>query len=388
MKKRGTRNAERGILTLLLASLLPAGCSRETKPLEAAQAPVAVRTIQMERAPIDEIYEATGTVRARNTAVIASKVPGYIQQIRVNAGDRVAAGQVLVVLAAQDLDAQVARAQAAAAAAASGVAEAEKSRLAAQAAAQLTATTHRRYQDLLAKRAVSQQEFDEAEARYRSAAATQEMSSASVERARSSQQQAEAELRATRVTRGYAGITAPFAGIVTEKRMDAGSLAMPGQPLLVIEQSSGFRFEAAVEERLAGTVRPGTPARVVIEATGFAGDGRVSEVVPSVDPGSRSFIAKIDVPLASGLRSGLFGRASFVTGRREAISIPTAAVVTNGQLQSVYVADGKVARQRLVSLGTRGGDRVEVLSGLAPGERLIISDPARLRDGVPIEVQP
>lgn len=377
------------VLAVAGSVLLLAGCGADRQSVStAAGSPIAVKTAVIEPVAFDEVYEAPGTVRARRSATIASKVVGYIQEMRVNAGDRVRAGQVLAVLAAQDLDAQVARATAARLAAQSAVLEAEKARAAAQSGAAFAEATYQRYQMLLDKRAISRQEFEEAESRYKSAVANQEMAAAAIARARAGQGQAEAELEGAKVMRGYAVLSAPFAGVISEKRMDAGSLAMPGQPLLILEQAGDFRLEATVEESRIAAVQLGDQVRVAVEALGTTVEGRVSEIVPAVDAASRAFLVKIDLPGGAALRdlrSGQFGRAAFRIGRRQAMSVPEAAVRRYGQLQSVFVSENGTARQRLVTLGPQSGGRVEVLSGLNPGERVVVTNVAALRDGARLE---
>jgi len=117
-------------------------------------------------------------------------------------------------------------------------------------------------------------------------------------------------------------------------------------------------------------------------------DGRVAELIPAADPASRSVIVKLDLPADLPLRSGMFGRARFPAGERKALVVPAAAVVERGQLSSLFVvgADG-VARLRLVTLGERHGERVEVLSGLTPGERIVVEGGDGLADGSRVDVR-
>jgi multidrug efflux pump subunit AcrA (membrane-fusion protein) len=114
---------------------------------------------------------------------------------------------------------------------------------------------------------------------------------------------------------------------------------------------------------------------------------RVVEVVPSVDAAARTGTVKIDLPSLPDLRSGLFGRALFDTGGRKVLTVPGAGVMERGQLQSVYVAENNIAHMRLVTIGTRGEDKVEVLSGLNQGDRVVVPIPNGLADGAPIEVR-
>jgi membrane fusion protein, multidrug efflux system len=370
---------------------LLAACSQEKPaPAAASAPPISVKTEVVHAVEMGDTFQAPGTVRARTSAVISARVPGYVQDLKVKAGDTVRAGQTLVVLQSQDLDAQVARAKAAQQAAGSGITEAEKARAAAESNAQLAATTLQRYKTLLDKKSVSQQEFDEVEARYKGAAANLEMANAAIQRVRAGEQQAQAEVKAAEVMRGYSVLAAPFSGVVTEKRVEPGSLAMPGQPLLVLEQGGDFRLEATVEEARIAAIKLGDPVRVSIESMSEI-QGRVSEMVPAVDAASRAFLVKIDLPHPKSpadarlLRSGLFGRATFAHGSRKAIAVPENNVRSYGQLTSVYVVADGLARQRLVTLGARSGDQVEILSGLSEGDRLVVSPPPALRDGSRVE---
>jgi membrane fusion protein, multidrug efflux system len=130
-------------------------------------------------------------------------------------------------------------------------------------------------------------------------------------------------------------------------------------------------------------IRKGDPVRIVLEAANKAElQGRVSEIVPSADPATRTTIVKVDLPKASSLRSGLFGRAFLAYGERSVISVPRELVVQRGQLISVYVLDEKIVRQRLIKLGKSLGDRVEVVAGLQNGDLLIVEPREKLIDGM------
>jgi RND family efflux transporter MFP subunit len=189
------------------------------------------------------------------------------------------------------------------------------------------------------------------------------------------------------VMRSYAEIRAPFAGIVTEKKVEQGQMATPGTPLLTIEQASGFRLEASVEESLLGSVRRGQSVSVVLDAVGQTLDGRVDEVVPVVDPASRTFLVKVAIPSKPGVRSGVYGRLLIPRGSQEALVVPKDAVVERGQLHSVFVAENGIARSRMVTVGRRQQGNVQILSGLQPGEKVVHPRPAGLQDGSKVEVR-
>jgi RND family efflux transporter MFP subunit len=332
-------------------------------------------------------YEVTGTVRARTTTSISAKVMGYVRQVNAQVGDHVRAGQTLVTIEAQDLEAHYRGAEAGVEEARAAMPEVESAVAAAKAQLELAQATFRRMQDLFNKRSISNQEFDEAVAKRKAAEANYEMAVSKRSQLRAKIAQAEQERTAARVTRSYATITAPFAGIVTAKSVEPGTLATPGTPLLTIEQQGGFRLEAPVEEARLGSIRVGMPVTVSIESLDRTIQARVSEIVPAVDPASRSYTVKIDLPASPQLRSGLFGRARFAQGSRQVLAVPASAVAERGQLRAVMVAENGVARTRLITTGERLGEQVEVLSGLTPGEKVIAPAPANLADGARGEVR-
>ena len=183
----------------------------------------------------------------------------------------------------------------------------------------LARVTHKRFEDLLAKASVSQQESDESQARFKSAGAALDMAVSKRRQAVARRSQAEAELDAARVALGYATLSAPFAGLVTERRADPGSVATPGAPLLTVEREGNLRLETSIDESRLGLVRIGEQVEVEIGGLNRTVRGRVAETVPSIDAATRSFTAKIDLPSVPGLRAGMFGRAAF---RRSASARP------------------------------------------------------------------
>lgn len=354
----------------------------------AAAAPVAVSVVASESQTWPSIYEATGTVRARTSAAISAKWMGYVREVKIQTGDRVREGQLLVTLDARDLDTGLARARAGREEAVRAIPEADSGVAAAKANLDLAQVTFGRMQDLFRKKSVTNQEFDEASARLKAAQAGYDMARARRTQLNSKLAQADEEVRSAEVARSYAEISAPFAGIVTAKQVEPGILATPGAPLLTIEREGAYRLEASVEESHLGAIRVGQLVSVALDNTDRPIDARVSEIVPSVDASSRTYIVKIDLPASPTLRSGLFGRARFPLGSKTALTIPAAAVSERGQLLSVMVADGGFAHTRLVTTGERFKDRIEVLSGISEGEKIVFPLPPELADGARVEVRP
>ncbi len=367
---------------------LAISCGHQQPPAAAPEAPpLRVRTLVIESSEWPGIYEAVGTVRARTAAALSSKIMGYVQEVKVQAGDAVRAGQLLILLDSRDLDAARRQAEAALNEAKSAIAEVDNAVAAARAQLELAQVTFRRMKELHEKRSVSEQEFDEAAAKVRMAEANHQMALSRRRQLEEKIGQATEALRSAEIMRGYAEIRAPFDGVIIEKMIDPGALAAPGAPLLTIERTGAFRLEARLEESMLAQVRAGRAVEVELEALGRTIQARVSEVVPAVDPASRAFLVKIDLPNLPELRSGLFGRARFRTAPRRVLAIPAEAIVRRGQVQSVFLVEDGRARTRLISTGEQRDSEVEVLTGLAPSETLIVPVPAGLADGRKVEVE-
>lgn len=374
--------------TMLAVVLSGCGSKPELKTgSEVSSAPVAVSIVTAAKTDWPSIYEATGTVHAKTTVQISARVMAYVRDVRVSAGDPVRAGQTLVTLDAQDLEARERQADAAQNEVRATAAEADQAIQSAKVNLELAQTTFRRMKELFDKRSLSNQEFDEASARVRAAQASFDMAQARRVQVSAKLAQTEQETRSAQIQRGYSLLASPVSGVVTAKNVEPGNLAVPGAALLTIEREGGYRFEAAVEESHLSAVRNGQSVNVTLDALAQPVTGTVTEIVPAVDPASRSGLVKIDLPGAPGIRSGLFGKASFSFGSRTTIVAPANAVSQRGQMSWVFVARNGRAEARIVTLGERRGDQAEVLSGLAPEERLIAPVPPSLADGSRIEVR-
>ena len=377
------------VFSIPFLALLLVGCGeapRETRST-GSRPPVSVETVAAAAEDWPSVYETTGTVRARTSAVISARLMGYVREVKVQAGDHVRQGQLLVSLDAQDLDTGSRRAEAARDEVRAAVPEADSGVAAAKANLDLAQATFRRMKELYDKKSISDHEFDEASAQVKSAQAGYDMARAKRTQLDAKLAQAAAEVRGAELNRGYAEVTAPFAGVITAKSVDPGTLATPGAPLMTIEREGAWRLEADVEESHLEAIRLGQPVSVTLDGIGQPIEARVSEIVPAVDASSRSYIVRIDLPPLAGIRSGLFGRAGFPLGHRSVTTIPAAAVIERGPLQSVMVADNGIARTRLITAGLKDKDRIEVLSGLNAGDQVIFPIPPGLADGAPVRVE-
>jgi multidrug efflux pump subunit AcrA (membrane-fusion protein) len=396
VKEEGMNKIAITIIALLALSAAACGKHEEV----AAEKPVVVQGIgvaPVAASAVKDYYEATGTVRSKTATVIAAKIMGTVTSLRVREGDHVSAGQVLLEIDNREAAAQVAKSNAGYQQAQAGLPEIEESinaaksaQSSAEAAKRLADATLARYQALLERKSVSPQEFDEVKMRQEVARADAaraadvlKMMAAKKQQVLAQIEQGKADVANAQVHLSYSRIVSPVTGRVTQKQIEPGATVTPGAPLLTIEDSSRYRLEAVVEESQLARIRMGQPVEVRIDALGMDNaPGTVTEIVPSADSMSRSVTVKIDLPARQLLRSGLYGTARFASGERQAIMIPQKALVQQGQLTSVFVIDENgIARLRLIKTGRADGDRIEILSGLNPGERIAVEGISKLREG-------
>jgi multidrug efflux system membrane fusion protein len=354
------------------AAALPARASRAADDPPLALASVAVAPATAPRAAGHD-----GVVEALRQTVVAAQVPGAIVALQVKVGDRVRAGQVLL-----RLDARAAEQQA-------GAADAQVQ--AARAAQEVATKEFERQKLLHQKDYISQAALDRAEAQYRSSLA------------QAAAQQATAG--AARTESGFFTVKAPYDGIVSEVAVVLGDMAMPGRPLLTVYDPAALRVTAAVPQTVALRIGTGAAVQAELPAAGTAGTtgkgaalagntgGRIQplrwQVLPALDAATHTVQVRLDLPAGTAAAPGMFARVwlpgATGTGTGQGadaprLAVPARAVVRRAELTGVYVIapDGRPLL-RQVRLGPASGDQVEVLSGLAAGERVALDPQAAAR---------
>jgi len=360
----------RPVLFLLLFSLALAGCEDKTDAGKALQRKeirgAALAEVKAQDWP--EIVEVAGTVKARTISLVSSRVMGTVTSVLVNDGDRVKKGQLLLTIDDSDMAQRALGAEA-------GLIEARKGLGAAKEHLELMEATYARYKNLHDAKAVSGQEFDTISRQRNTARLEAERMEGAVKRAG-------AAAREAAVMKGFTKIIAPADGVVSGKKIDAGSMASPGVPLLVIEDDSSYLIEADIDEGLSGKITEGSILKARIDSIERDLEAKITEVAPSMEPLTRTFRVKAAIK-EDGLRTGQYARVFLPIGMRQAITAPREAVVSRGQLTGLYVVDEKgKAVYRLVRLGRPLEDgRVEIISGLSAGERIIASGAEQAFDG-------
>ena len=345
------------LLTLLLALT---GCGRPAGGEETAvsEARRAVRVARVESQTLADELAVSGLLVARDEATVGAELAGNrVAQVRVDRGDLVRKGQVLVVLDATLIEAQLGQLDARVAEAKAAVADAE--------------ARSRRADALERAGATSSADRETLGFGLESARAALQASTA---------QQAELRTRLERLT-----IRAPASGRVIERNVWTGEIAGGGTPMLRIAVDDEIELDAEVPEHELSRLRVGGAARVVLPS-GETVPGEIRRIDPDVDPAEKLGRARIALPQHPGLRSGGFARALIAHDERSSPMAPEAALrfSTDGESVLTVDAEGKVKSVR-VKTGARSGGRVELLEGPAAGERVIVGGAAFVLEGDAVE---
>ena len=352
------------VTTLAVAAALAgAACGSNAQSSPAAARAIPVRIALVETRDIDQTLTLTGTLRPRTQAQVSAEVGGRLVRVLRDDGDRVRAGETIALLDPTDYRLAHDRARA-------GLQVAEANRAHAQA-------EEERAQNLLRTGGITDKDRLAAQVNL-------QVSEASVAQAR-----AEAAIAAAQ--QGRAAVRAPFAGRIARRLADPGTMIGAGAPLFTVVDDSVFELRASVPSASYNAIKVGAPVQVTVDsAPGLPISGRVARVTPLVDERNRSFEVVIEVPGNAALVGGLFARATVSVGKvAGAIVVPPGALIrdASGQSAEVWVVSGSGADKRTVAVGAELPDGVQVTSGLAPGERVVVDPPAALAPGAPIAVQ-
>jgi len=349
------------------ALFLLTGCGNKENKNVGEISLTGLTTEKISPVTVDSYYKTSGTVKSTDTSVISPIIMGKVTSVRVKEGDKVSKGQLLLTIDSRDISQKLAGALA-------GIGEAEK---AAQAEAKnlaMQTKTYNRYSGLYDDKAISKQEFDTIKT-------GKDVAKLNYERAMLSVQRARAGYNELKVYQSYAAITSPISGVVSQKNIDTGSTAIPGQPVLVITSNGTNEINADIAENLLSEIKVGTSA--TIESDGKTYASKITAVVPTVDPVSRKFKVKL---ASAGLISGNYTTVKIPVAKKQTMLVSTEAVVQKGELTGVYVVDkDKILSYRLVKTGEIYGNKTEILSGLDYGETIVVKGAEKAVDGGKIE---
>lgn len=385
--------------------VLAISCSHEQDKKEApsfTSFPGKVSVLKVETSKIKLFYEAVGTIKARTSTILSSKVQGHVKKINVREGDKVKAGNLLIIIDDRGIKAKLGQARAIHESAlnslneiTTGIRQARTNKKQSEAQLDLARSTSKRFEKLFKELAISKQELDTVRAKLRVAeeevnAATQRIEQllSRKKQVHASIEQAKSGVEEAGVMMSHTKILAPFDGVIIKKYLGVGGLASPGLPLLSLENPEGFHLEVNVNEEFAKDVRPGREVDVIIDAVGEKKiKGTVSTIIPSANALSRTFKVKIALPYVETLKTGMYGKAMCSIGEKDGILIPGKALIRRGQLEQVFtVGKDSFVRMRLVKVGKIFGNNLEILTGLRQGDTIIVDVPNGLKDGYKVEI--
>lgn len=307
----------------------------------------SLASVVVEYREVEMGYPAEAVVEAVSQATVAAQVQGRVTEVKVDVGDRVRRGDVLMRIDGREAAQGVAGAQA-------GVAQAQAELANARASFERT-------KNLFERKFVSQSALDTAQSAYRSA---------------------EAQVKAAQASRGQAGTTqsfttvlSPIDGIVSQRHTELGEMATPGKPLLTLHDPSDLRVTAEVPQHKLDAVRSSMRAKVEFPESGRWVEAKSLTLLPTADARTHSVRVRVDLPpKTEGVVPGLFARVHFLTGQARKLVVPAQAVLRRGEVTAVYVMDDKGApRLRQVRLGEEAANgSVEILAGVSAGERVAL----------------
>lgn len=285
---------------------------------------------------VEQSYPAEAVVEAVHQATLAAQTSGRLVEVKVDAGDQVKAGELLMRIDAR---------------------EAHEAVMAARARLDNARANLHRSRELLAQKFISQAALDQTEAAWKTA---------------------QAQARQANVSSSHALIKAPFSGVIASRLAEAGEMASPGRPLLRIFEPGDLRVVASIPQYKLAEIQQASTARVELPGAQWLDVSRV-EILPTVDNSSHTVRVRLYLhkPPANVV-PGLFARAHFITGNVEKLTAPASSIVRRNELTAVYILDGQgQPRLRQVRLGSRFADgSLEILSGVHPGERIVL-DPLK-----------
>lgn len=321
-------------LVSLLAGVMPASISFATDaPKGIPGREGATTSVVLQLREVDLSFPVEATVEAVHQATVAAQVAGRVTELRVDAGQRVKQGDVLMRLDTRE--------------AAGADASARASLAQAEAAYERTRNLH-------ARKFVSQAALDQAAAAWKAAQGTAGTAQAVL---------------------SHGAVLAPMAGLVAQRHIEVGEMAAPARPLVTVFDPKSLRVIASLPQYKLAELKKAGRARIEFPESGTWVDALRVEILPTVDARSHTATARLYLPESiENVVPGLYARAHFTIGRVRKLTVPAAAVLRRGELTAVYVLDDKGARLRQVRLGEAvPGGELEVLAGVGPGERVSLA---------------
>jgi RND family efflux transporter MFP subunit len=358
-------------------------------------AAITVAIARAELHPLEDSLTVAGAFKAFQDVDVHAKVAGYIRTIYVDVGSRVKDGQILAILEVPELAAQLSGARAATRRAEDEVRRAEGDLQRAKSIHTAAHAMYARMKQASEQNAglVAQQELDNEQAKDLEAEAGVSSAEAALGASQQALQVADSTQKQYSALSDYTRITAPFAGVVTNRYADTGALVAAGTsttqstPVVRIAQTTVLRLVLPIPESIAGQIRLGDPVKVHVQALNQDFVGNVSRFADSLDQQTRTMETEIDFHNADGkLLPGMYVEAILAPpGRKDTLTVPLEAVHTTGAEGTVLLVDkDNVLEERKVRLGLQGSTQIEVLSGLQEGDRVVVGSLNEFRSGMKV----
>jgi RND family efflux transporter MFP subunit len=378
------------------AGLWPKLQQRQVLATEASQALASrpiVPTAVVVPAPRETVVTLPGTMQPITEAPVLARADGYIKRRLVDIGDHVAAGQLLAEIEAPELDQQVKQAAAALDQTQSGLEQANANLAQGLANRELARVSAVRYGNLQQRGIVSRQENDTYQAQYQASAASVESLQKAVAAAQNNVSAAQANLARLKDMFSYLKVRAPFAGVVTLRNIDLGTLVTGGNTMLFrLAQTGVLRIFINVPQANASQVRVGQTTELSLnERPGMKFTGRITRSSDSLDPATRTMLVEVQVPNPRGdLLPGMYASVTLRAAREiPPLLIPSEALVARAQGTLAAVVDrAGIVHFTPIQVGRDSGTELEVLSGLEAGMQVIVNPNDKVREGVAVETRP
>lgn len=362
-----------------------------------------VRVQEIERRAMYKRIVLSGQTVARAKVDIAPKYSGRIVEVLVELGDQVKQGDVLLIQDTEDVDISLRQNRAAARAAAANAVEAEAS-YESSLADKKSQYEHdylnfMRYESLFADGAVSREALDDARQQLASSQAALDAlvnqnisggTAAVVEGKLAAREQAEHEIDALTKQRSDLILRAPRDGVIANRDAEVGAIASAGQRVLSVVDNSSMYVDCEVSEQDVAVMQPGQMTDVAVESLGQSFVGKIIYISPAIGEVQKSYTVRIELANASGqLKDGMFARSQInVLQRDSALLVPKDSIIEkNGRIYVYIVNEDNIVSVRNVVLGLRNDAEVEIIEGLNEGERLILNNFARLKEGIVVNVE-
>jgi RND family efflux transporter MFP subunit len=362
---------------------------------------VVTAVARVQRGSIENSLTIAGEFKAFQAVDVHAKVAGYIKTIKVDVGDHVREGQTLAILEIPELDAELAGADASVRRAKDEIRRMQGELQRTKSAHSAAHSMYLRLKQAAEQKAglVAQQEIDDSQAKDLEAEAQVSSSEAGLSSAEQALNVAEANQKQYQALQNYSRIVSPFAGVVTTRYADTGSLIAAGTasstqslPVVRLAQISKLRLVLSVPESLAAQIHLGDPVKVRVQALNQDIEGKVSRFADSLDMQTRTMETEIDFANRGGrLIPGMYAETELRTkASNNALLVPLEAVQQNGSDATVLAVDElNVVHEKHVKLGIQSKTQVEVLAGLTEKDRVAIGSRNQFRDGqkiIPKEV--